>query len=391
MFDCSLQYPDEPWWADEEDYSSNVGILLTEAYATIERGNRTADAYRRAKELLDHWRDESMSRRQRMHVYYVIALANDAIGHNDEGLAWIDRALSLSLDLRSDYDQGELLSRRASMNRSGLFLASAAEDARDCLAIIDEHEGDLTTTEINAARIQLLPQLAMYEFFIADFDATKLHIAEARKLIAQTPDMALAAAANEWVQANLDRLNRRPELALRPSIQICEIYAREGSAISRERAEILLAQSGLEFAESLPPGTDRHAMVALALPHIEQAEVLASMTFDKPGQALCELLRAHYDRLTGSNSNRVSRIAHVIQFADDIYDIAVSAQAHIMLGHEFAALGEIERAKICYQSTLDLVSGSEVPALGIPAQRALIEQAEFTPTEEGFTRHGDDI
>ncbi len=377
MFDCSLDYPDQLWWRNEEDYNRSVAILLYQADIEIRKREHSAEAYRNAMRIIQDWRDEKMSLRQRMRIYYLIARANDAIGLTSKGIESVDHALSLAFELKSDFDVSKLLFHRARMNRSELFLARAAEDARDCMMIIDEHAAQLIAESVSSVRLQLLPQLATYEFYLSDFKAAKKHVAAARKLIAQTPDATLPAAATAWVQVNMDILKRRPGLALAPSLQICEIYALKGNPLSYERAEILAAQTALAFAESLPVGTHRNLAIEMALPHLAGAEHLAETLHDRPGQALCQLERAHFDRLANRNSGRKSMILGVIQFADDIDDVAVLAQAHIMLADEFTALGELEMANGCYRATLDLLRDTEVPALGIPARRVLDEQDEF--------------
>ncbi len=377
MLDCSLHYPDQVWWADEDDYHTPVATALTNAYITIGKGEG-AVGYQQAMRYVEHLRDTKMSRRQRMHIFYLIALANDAIGDSATGLDWLDQALPLAFELESDFDISELLYRRANMNRAQLFLARAAEDARDSLLVIEKHEAELDIPDANAARIQILPQLATYEFYITDFDAAQEHIAQARKLIAQTANMSLPAATTEWVQVNLDILQHRPELAIRTSLQICDIYARDGNSLSYERAEILAAQAALAFAQSLPAGTYRDSALEMAFPHITTAEHLATTIHDQPGLALSQLMHTHYDRLANRNLDRIHAITQVIQVADDIYDIAISAQAHTLLGEEFATGGEIEKAYGCYRAVLDLVSESEIPALGIAARRALSEQSEFS-------------
>jgi len=268
------------------------------------------------------------------------------------------------------------------MNRAELLLARAAEDARDSLLVIDEHEEDIAPTDVIATRLHLLPQIASFELFTADFDATRVHLDMARKLIAQTLNMALPAAATAWIQAHLDILNRRAGLALVPSLQICEIYALQGNVISYERAEILAAQVALALAQSLPPGTSRNLTIEMALPHITTATHLAETIHDQPGMALCMLQQAHYDRLANRNTNRKHLIGDVIQLAEDIGDIAALAQAHALLGDEYDASGDRERAKVCYRMTLDLLRDSEVPVLGIPARRALDEGDEFH--DDGF-------
>ncbi len=377
MFDCSLDYPDQLWWHDEDNYNPNVGILLYQADIEIRKRDHSAEAYRHAMRIIKGWRDEKMSLRQRMRIYYLIARADDAIGMTSKGIESVDQALSLAFELKSHFDVSKLLYHRARMNRSELFLARAAEDARDCMMIIDEHAYHLVVENVSSARLQLLPQLATYEFYLSDFKAAKAHISAARKLIARTPDASLPAAATAWVQVNMDILKRRPGLALAPSLQISEIYALKGNPLSYERAEILAAQAALAFAESLPVGTYRDLAIEMALPHIANAEHLAETLHDRPGQALCQLERAHFDRLANRNSGRKSMILGVIQFADDIDDVAVLAQAHVMLGDEFTALGEFELANGCYRATLDLLRDTEIPALGIPARRVLDEQDEF--------------
>lgn len=377
MAECSLNFPDELWWHDEDDYNVYVGFLLYKAYLAVRDGNQSAAAYQQAMRVVEDWRDAIMSRRQRMHIFHLIARANDALGDSSEGLNWIDKALPLAFDLESDYDVGKLLADRATLNRSELFLARAAEDARDCLLVVEEHEADLSLVERTATQLQLLPQLASYEFFITDFDAAREHLELARKLIALTPNMSLPAATTAWVQAHLDILNRNPGVALLPSLQICDIYALQGNALSYERAEILAAQVALAIAQSLSPGTYRNLTIEMALPHITTATHLAETIYDQPGIALCMLIQAHYDRLASSNSDRIHLIGDVIQLAEDIHDIAALAQAHIMLGDDFAASGDDERANVCYRMTLDLLDGSEVPVLGIPARRALGEYGEF--------------
>lgn len=382
MLKCSLNFPDELWWRSEDNYNTYVGYLLCKADLEIRRGNHSAAAYQKALRLVQDWCDAVMSDRQRMHIYYLIAQARAALGESGDGINWIDEALSLAFNLDSDYDVGKLLSHRAAMNRSELLLARAAEDARDSLLVIDEHEEDIAPAEVVATRLHLLPQIASYEFYIADFDAARAHLDLARQLIAQTPNMALPAAATAWIQAHLDVLNRQAWLALGPSLQICEIYALQGNTTSYERAEILAAQVALALAQSLPVGTSRNLTIEMALPHITTAMHLAVTLHDQPGKALCMLQQAHYARLTNSNTNRKHLIGDVIQLAEDIGDIAALAQAHALLGEEYAASGDHERAKICYRMTLDLLRGSELPVLGFPARRALDEFDEFNDDDD---------
>jgi len=171
MFDCSLDYPDQPWWHAEDNYNRNVAILLYQADIEIRKRDHSAEAYRNAMRIIQGWRDEKISLRQRMRIYYLIARANDAIGLTDKGIESVDHALSLAFALKSEFDVSKLLYHRARMNRSELFFARAAEDARDCMRIIDEHAPELVVESVTSVRLQLLPQLATYEFYLSDINS----------------------------------------------------------------------------------------------------------------------------------------------------------------------------------------------------------------------------
>ncbi len=370
MIGRSLWRGDDEAWHDEPGYSQPVGQDLTRAYTLVRKGRGQVGAYLRASLLLEPWREQPMSLRQRMHLYFLFAMAQAAAGQHQYALFWIDEALPLAFALAADSDQAELLFHRAALNRAELFLREAAEDLRDYLAIVAD-TCDRTGIDDPAARLRALPHLATYEYFIAEFDAAEQHVAAARALIPQVANTTFEAATTEWVQANLDRLRGQPERALRPTLQIAQVYAQRATPVSQERAELFVAQTALELAGTLPGGSDRNAMIELARPHLERGEQLAQESEDKPGQGLAQLVRAQYFRLARSNSDQVAAIEAVIRLARDIEDVAVLAQAHTALGDEFAARDELEAALACYRETVAVVAGSEVPVLAVPAQRAL--------------------
>ena len=375
MLNSSLLQPDDPTWHEESNYSSKVAHSLTNAYRLIKVEGGHVDSYVSAAKMLKSWQNSRMSIRQRMHLYFIFALAQAACDNYQQALFWIDEALPLSLRLPEVGDQAELLFQRAGFNRAELALAEAQADMHDCLLIIESYHAQLGT-DGSADSLHVLPHLATYEYFTVDFEAAARHVKASRTLAAKVPNSTFEVAAAEWVQANLYRLRRQPERAFRPALQICETYARESTPVSQERAEVFVAQTSLELAE-LVSGSDRNALLALALPHIERAEWLAIETADRPGQGLTTLMRAYYARLSAMGSNRVAAIEAVIQLAQDIEDIAVLAQAHSALGDEFTAQGEAESARTCYRKTIDVVSRSELPVLAIPARRALHAFEEF--------------
>ncbi len=381
MLTCSLTRADDETWHDEPGYSLVLRQVLLHAYALVQAGRGQVSAYLRASLLLAPWREASMSLRQRMRLYFLFAMAQAAAGQYPLALFWIDEALPLAFALAAEGDQAELLFQRAAMNRAALFLREAAEDLRDYLALLDVSHDRLGIDD-PAARLRALPHLATYEYFSAEFEAAEHHIAAARSLIPQVPGSTFEAAATEWVQADLDLLRGQPERALRPALSILEVYNREATPVSQERAEIFVAHTTLQLAATLPESSDRHALLQVARPHLERAEQLARQAKDRPGQGLTQLVRAHYTRLSGSISDRVATIEAVIRFARDIDDVAVLAQARTALGDEFAARGEIESALTCYRATVEVLAASEVPVLAVPAHRALRRTRELRPDDD---------
>jgi len=376
MLNSSLMQADDETWHGEPGYSPQMGRLLARAYALVKTGRGQVDAYLRAALELEPWRDAAMSPRQRMHLYFLFALAQTAARQYQLALFWIDEALLIAFALAADGDQAELLFHRATCHRAELLLREAAEDLRDYLAILDLAQ-DLLGTDDPAARVRVLPHLATYEYFSADFAAAEQHIATARTLIAQLPNSTFESAATEWVQADLDLLRGQPERALRPALAILEVYNREATPISQERAEIFVAHTALAFAATLPAGSDRNALLQLARPHLERAEWVSREAEDRPGQGLSQLERAQYARLSGATTDRVTSIEAVIRLAHEIEDVAVHAQAHTALGDEFAARGEFDAALTCYRETVDVLATSQVPVLAVPARRALHHAEEM--------------
>lgn len=374
MLDGSLERPDALNWRDEPQYSPMVAKALRKAYSIIKGKNRQSGAYFEASLLLKPLRDTDMCIHQRMHIYFVFALGQAAYGSTEFALFWIDEALILAVALSEEGDQAELLFHRASLNRAALHLAEATADLRDCLALIDVYHAH-HNTDGSADRLRVLPHLATYEYFITDFEMAEKHASESRKLALSIPNSTFEAASAEWVQANLYRLQRQPERALRPALQICEVYARESTPISYERAEIFVAQTALDFADVFS-GSDRDALLMLAAPHLERAEQIARETDDRPGQGLTKLMRAYSARLSAENRDRAADIEDVIQLARKLEDIALLAQAYTALGDEYASQGQQEPALACYNTTVEVISRSELPVLALPARRALLAARE---------------
>lgn len=370
LFSSSLHTPDDAAWKASYGYSSDIAGVLIAAYTAVRRGRGHLDGYLRAIALAMPSVKARMSRRQRMHLYFILATSAAANNWYDEALYWLDRALALAIHLEDIAAELELLSLRASFNRALLRLVDAIEDCRDSLGRLDAQFEALGVDD-PSARLQTHAQLAMFAYFTSQPDLARLHLAEARALTPQVPNGQFESATAEWVQAHLYCTHGEYERALRHLLGIYDDYIEEATIVSRERLEIFIADVTLDWAEKLRPGSDRDAFLALSHAHLETAERLASESHDQPGQGLTQLARVHYNRLTGANAERIARLEEVIHLGYTLDDVAITAQAYTALGDEYAAIQERESSLGCYRKTLDVLEHSQVAVLGTTARRAL--------------------
>lgn len=382
MIPCSLLYPDQVSWWTERGYSADAREDLIEAYRYMHRGAGYTVAFLSAALRVERWLGKHISAHQRMHVYYVFAVAHAADEDTNRSLYWVDKALSLASRLQEIGDMAELLILRASLHRSSLEFEEAVEDLTLCLMLLEDQRQALGE-DTAAAQLRILPQLATYQFYLAHFPSAQQVITRARGLLpsVSTPQ-PFDMATLEWTQAKLYHLRGQPERALRHILSIAEVYTRVAPAISRERLEIDIADFALSWSQSLPIGGDRNDFIGLAERHLATAESIAFERDDNEGAGLIKLKQIHISRLTNSLLDRVGALEGVIRQGRELGDEALIAQGLTALGDEFTYRGERESALNCYRQTLGVLDGSQVPALAIPARRALHRADEHDPRHD---------
>jgi tetratricopeptide (TPR) repeat protein len=272
----------------------------------------------------------------------------------------------------------------AKLERARARYETAAGDLEACLALLrDRADGDDEAID-PALRLELLAQLADYEFFLGHFtDAARL-VDQAQLLALHAAHRALDVAAVAWVQAQLDRVRGLTWDTIAPMLRATTIYSREAPPISQGRIAAFVTELVLDLVERLPDaatGGQRMGLLKLAHMHLTQAEHLARQAKDHPGRGLARLARARYSRLRGTNSDRRRRIEEVIRLGQQLDDHALKAQAFTALGDELASQGEQEGSLDCYRQTIGLLDGSEIPALAVPARRKLLRAREMAMDE----------
>jgi tetratricopeptide (TPR) repeat protein len=225
-----------------------------------------------------------------------------------------------------------------------------------------------------------LAELARFEFYTGHFRRAELRLHQAQRLIPSlTEHRELEAANLTWVQAHLDRTRDQSDLALLPAIAVSEVYSRLAPPVSQDRIHVFVAATALDIAakvENGPSAINRAPFLLLARSHLARTDQLVREAHDRHGRVLAQVMRARYNLLSGHTADRIGALEKAIQMAQRLEDEALLAEGLTALGDEFAARGERESALNCYRQVLQALDGSQIPALGTFAQRALLRDQE---------------
>lgn len=371
----SLRVPDDQTWHSESGYSPDIAAILVEAYSSITRRPDLAASFLRAGACVSSHAGSPMSERQLLHVCYVLALAYAADGKCAQALRWLDTALELGVALNDPGALAELLYLHGVASSRLLRYQEAAADHWDCLALLHHRDADPSPADL-AFELDVLEQLAEFEFLLAHYDRSASLLESAARLVPAVPEQRAEAAGIEWVRAQLYRWRGEKELALRHAMAAADVYVEVGSPTTSGRIQTVVADIALDLAETFPAGAHiggaRSAFVTLAGPYVERALSLAHESQDVEGEGMALLAHARYSRARGLNEDRLPAIEGVARTARRLADVALLAQAHTALGYELAARRESEAALACYRRALDTLEGSDVSALGVWAHRAIV-------------------
>ncbi len=374
----SLMIPDHDAWHEDAGYSSTVAQALRSAYAAIKCRSGDTSSYETAWEHVYPRRHMAMCGQQRLHVYFVLALASAAFREYGDALDLGDNALLLAIDLGNEPAQIELLLQRARLDRAVLDFNNASDDLHTCIDIMNEgNHGAENWSGIS--RTTILSQLATSQFFLGQFTEAQTLVNQSREVALREPHDDLDLASAEWVQAYIYLLQRQPARALHHALGVWEVFSQAATPVSQDRIETFVALAALAEAESHHAGTDRNAFITLARPHLKCAEKLAQANYDSPGVGLAHLARAYYARLADSSIDRIALIESVIRLARRVDDPALLGQALTCLGDELEAREQTDAAINCYANALTVLTQCNISALGIPARRAIMLQHEMRP------------
>lgn len=381
-----LLRPDHASWQRDASYSQQAARALRAAFTRISAADAVADHLFWACGLVAPWLHADVSPRQRARVLLLFARTHEAEANYAEAREAVDRALVESIRGHAHEDFMDLLVYHAKLARALGHYDLAANDLYACLELHDLRVFEHEEPPDRSLQIELLSQLADYEFFLGHFERAEHLASDALRLAPLLPDKRLEAAAAARTHAQIDRVRGLSWQALPVMQRVVQTYAQvPAPAISRGRNEYLLADFALDVAERIPDGpaaANRTEPLRLAQRHLESAEFLARQTGDEPGRGLIALGRARHSRLHGTNDDRVARIEWALAMGQRRGDHALLAQGFTALGDEYIEQGEWERGLDCYRQVLGLLDGSAFPALGIWPRRKLLRAREMSSDDD---------
>lgn len=375
-----LWRPDDISWIDNVNYSPPAATAMRAAFGRVAPpATPNPEDFLLACELIAPWLGRQMAARQRVRACFLFANTLEAERAYVRAITWIDEALNVAGQAKLIRELAELLSYRGKLLRAREKFRAAAEDLSASLALLSVQAGGDEAID-PALRVELLSQLATYQFFLRHYSEAARAARKARLVAAHVPAMKLESATALWVEAQIERTRGKSERALLTALTVAEVYEREASTTSQDRIQGYVAELALDLVGKVPGGSESdagRAYLTLAHKRIQQAERLARQTADRPGLGLVQLSRARESRLQKRAEDRVTSIERIIRTAQQLDDEGLLTQALTVQGDELAFLGETEQALNRYRGALDTVAGSEVPALGDPARRALLLASEM--------------
>jgi tetratricopeptide (TPR) repeat protein len=390
----SLRFHDLALFHNARDYSKDMRSALYDAYSALHTGPHDPGIYNQAAAAVMPILDQPMATRQRIRIYFVLGMAFAAVNNYSEALTWLDVAVDLARDLLNDEEDQlgagdllDLLYLRGAVHRSLLSYSAMAADYREYLALIQQQRQSPDALEAPLT-LEVLVQLGGAEFFLAHYDEAQQLLGNARYLLpaitrlGPTTETRLVEGTLEWFQSQLDRWRGMPDLALGAATRAAGVYREFGSPISAARAQLIVAEIQLDLATQQTTVGARRLHAGAARPQITEGLRLAAEAGDPVGTALLEFAETRWSRLEGREADRLGSIDHLVQLGRHLDDKGILAQAYTALGDELMFQGDAENAIYRYRDVRAMLHGSDIPALGVWARRAL-HKIEVTEPDLG--------
>lgn len=421
----SLRHPEQYAWEQDRDFDPRVHTRLLSAHQRILQSVPGNDHRPQVEAQLLRLRRSTMSQRQEMLLYYLLAQCVRArdlslSAHFGQALEWSGRAEQIAGMLVDRGAQVDLHELRGTLHRATSLFWIAAEEFSLALCLLRELAEDRASFDPEY-EVALAAKTAALDYLSGNFARALEHVQRAEALLPLTT-ASLAGEGNiAWTLALLHRQRNMPVEALEQVERAAALYRRLGATNSTCRVLSLAADIALDCAES--PSGDNQATsetyLTLAAHYLEEALWVGQEAKDAAGIGLARLSHARLARLaaqqglarpSGTDTDRVTdldristtvtatrtragthaqtqphspqqiqdpeaTIRSVLQQAHRLRDKALLAAAQTALGADLLARGATAEGKRWLRRAVATATRINTPALAFRAQRCL-RQAE---------------
>lgn len=375
-----LRRPSSFDWRQDPNYSEWIQTVLLSAHRRVFDSTPAADHRPEVEAELMTLHGRSMSRRQAMLLYYLLAQCSrardfSAPEHFARALEWCAQAEDIAtevLDLGAQVDLHEL---RGTLHRAVSLFWIAAEEFSLALRILREHAYDAESFDPEF-EVTLAAKTATMDYLLANFSRALDHVTRAQSLLGLTDNSELGIGTIEWTFALLDRQRNELFSAFHHAQAAAEHYRHAGPANSTCRILSLAGEIALdivEFATSGGQASERLAYLAQAADYIMEAIAIGQTAADESGVALATLSHIRLERVRGNAGRRKTEadIRAVLTQAQALHDDALLVAAETTLGAELLAFGARSASERWFRKAAATASEMQAPGLAFRAQRAL--------------------
>lgn len=389
--DSSLAISDSPAMWSDPAYSREAADSLMRAYVL---GGQ--HRYHEATQYLEPLLNVPMAYPQRLRVNYYLGICHAALDDYSLSTRFLDEAVEWAMRGENMLAVAQICHALGETHYATLQCASAIEYytiALDAFDVLDTGAASDQDSDLQDTKMTSMLRLASQHFLLSDFAEAKRHVAIVRTMISSSPGSAQSAlhrASIAWLSALLSRWIGDPIAGLKDAFDALDIYTRMGQPANLARIQIVVADNILDIV-------DRHGVVSesetalanfadMAEPHIMQALQQTRYLADMPGEYMAGLAHIRLLRATQNTEyDRLTILADMIQQAAQAGQTALLGQGYTALGDEFISRNEMNQARQCYRSALDVLAGTDIPAYTVFARRALhqIDERLATPNSNG--------
>ena len=375
-----LRRPDlYDWQTEDEDVNDRIREQLLAAHKRVSESTPEDDHRPQVEAELLKLRGQSMSHRQLMLLYYLLAQCARArdlslSANFGQALEWCGRAEQIAgtlLDFGAQVDLHEL---RGNLHRAISLYWIAAEEFSTALRVLREHADDTESFDPEF-EVTLAAKAGAMDYLVGNFNRALEHVQRAHALLHLTTESVTGLGTVAWTYALLDRQRNKLPQAFQHAKTAAAQYQLAGVTISACRILSLAADIAMDIAESVIGELESACAeyVQEASYYAHEAIRVGEEAHDDAGIAITKLSLARLERIQGvaDRETTEARIRAVQRQAKTMRDNSLLTAAQTALGAELLAFGDRAAGKRWLKRAIEIAARDNAPSLAFRAQRII--------------------